>query len=116
MGSSDCIFDLEDRQNHDLLDYFKRKRPASTAESLAGGSSTGSHTEEKGVNNGPTESKNKKYDTEPCLHCVFITLMCFLNVRCEYHHSPRNFVDSFNGRSMFPILIVGASAPRIGVQ
>ena len=41
------------------------------------------------------------------LHCVFSTLMCFLNDRCESHHSPRNFVDSSTGRSVLPILIMG---------
>ena len=41
------------------------------------------------------------------LHCVFSTLMCFLNERCESHHSPRNFVDSSTGRSVFPILTMG---------
>ena len=40
------------------------------------------------------------------LHCVFSILMCFLNERCESHHSPRNFVDS-TGRSVFPILTMG---------
>ena len=41
------------------------------------------------------------------LHCVFSTLMCFLNERCESHHSPRNFVGSSTGRSVFPILTMG---------
>ena len=41
------------------------------------------------------------------LHRVFSTLMCFLNERCESHHSPRNFVDSSTGRSVFPILTMG---------
>ena len=41
------------------------------------------------------------------LHCVFSTLMCFLNERCESHQSPRNFVDSSTGRSVFPILTMG---------
>ena len=41
------------------------------------------------------------------LHCVFSTLMCFLNDRCESHHSPRNFVDYSTGRSVFPILTMG---------
>ena len=41
------------------------------------------------------------------LHCVFSILMCFLNERCESHHSPRNFVDSSTGRSVFPILTMG---------
>ena len=41
------------------------------------------------------------------LHCVFSTLMCFLNESCESHHSPRNFVDSSTGRSVFPILTMG---------
>ena len=41
------------------------------------------------------------------LHCVFSTLMCFLNERRESHHSPRNFVDSFTGRSVSPILTLG---------
>ena len=41
------------------------------------------------------------------LHCVFSTLMCFLNERCESHHSPRNFVDSSTGKSVFPILTMG---------
>ena len=41
------------------------------------------------------------------LHCVFSTLMCFLNERCESHHSPRNFVDSSTGRSVYPILKMG---------
>ena len=41
------------------------------------------------------------------LHGVFSTLMCFLNERCESHHSPRNFVDSSTGRSVFPILTMG---------
>ena len=41
------------------------------------------------------------------LHCVFSTLMCFLNEMCESHHSPRNFVDSSTGRSVFPTLTVG---------
>ena len=31
------------------------------------------------------------------LHCVFSTLMCFLNDRRESQHSPRNFVDSSVG-------------------
>ena len=39
------------------------------------------------------------------LHCVFSTLMCFLNERS--HHSPRNFVDFSTGRSVFPIITVG---------
>ena len=43
----------------------------------------------------------------PSLHCVFSTLMCFLNEGCESHHSPRNFVDSSTGRSVFPILTMG---------
>ena len=47
------------------------------------------------------------------LHYVFSTLMCFLNERCESHHSPRNFVDSSTGRSVFPILTMGGSlSPR----
>ena len=33
--------------------------------------------------------------------------MCFLNESCESHHSPRNFVDSSTGRSVFPILTMG---------
>ena len=33
--------------------------------------------------------------------------MCFLNERCESHHSPRNFVDSSTVRSVFPILTMG---------
>ena len=33
--------------------------------------------------------------------------MCFLNERCESHQSPRNFVDSSTGRSVFPILTMG---------
>ena len=37
-------------------------------------------------------------------HCVFSTLICFLNERRESHHSPRNFVDSSTGRSVSPIL------------
>ena len=41
------------------------------------------------------------------LHCVFSTLMCFLNERRESHHSPRNFVDSTTGRSVSPIPIIG---------
>ena len=41
------------------------------------------------------------------LHCVFSTLMCFLNERCESHHSQRNFVDSSTGKSVFPILAMG---------
>ena len=41
------------------------------------------------------------------LHRVFSTLMCFLNERCESHHSPRNFVDSSTGRCVFPILTMG---------
>ena len=41
------------------------------------------------------------------LHCVFSTQMCFLNERCESHHSPRNFVDSSTGRSVFSILTMG---------
>ena len=41
------------------------------------------------------------------LHCVFSTLMCFLNERCESHHSPRNFVDSSTGKDVFPILTTG---------
>ena len=41
------------------------------------------------------------------LHCVFSTLMCFLNERCESHHSPRNFMDSSTSRSVFPILTMG---------
>ena len=41
------------------------------------------------------------------LHWVFSTLMCFLNERCESHHSPRNFVDSSTGSSVFPILTMG---------
>ena len=50
------------------------------------------------------------------LHCVFSTLMCFLNERCESHHSPRNFVDSSTGRSVFPVLTMGASELETGVQ
>ena len=46
------------------------------------------------------------------LHCVFSTLMCFLNERCESHHSPRNFVDSSTGRSVFPILTIGGLSAR----
>ena len=46
------------------------------------------------------------------LHCVFSTLMCFLNERCESHHSPRNFVDSSTGRSVFPILTMGGLSAR----
>ena len=41
------------------------------------------------------------------LHFVFSTLLCFLNERCESHHSPGNFVYSSTGRSVFPILTVG---------
>ena len=41
----------------------------------------------------------------PCT--VFSTLVCFLNERCESQHSPRNFVDSSNGRSVFPVLTMG---------
>ena len=41
------------------------------------------------------------------LHCVFSTLRCFLNDRCESHHSPRNFVDYSTGRSVFPIVTMG---------
>ena len=41
------------------------------------------------------------------LQCVFSTLMCFLNERCESHHSPRNFVDSSTVRIVFPILTMG---------
>ena len=41
------------------------------------------------------------------LHWVFSTLMCFLNERCESHHSPRIFVDSSTSRSVFPILTMG---------
>ena len=41
------------------------------------------------------------------LSMVFSTLMCFLNERCESHNSPRNFVDSSTGRSVFPILTIG---------
>ena len=41
------------------------------------------------------------------LYCVFSTLMCFLNERRKSHHSPRSFVDSSTGRSVFPILTVG---------
>ena len=41
------------------------------------------------------------------LHCVFSTLMCFLNERWESHHSPRNFVDSSTGKSVFQILTMG---------
>ena len=33
--------------------------------------------------------------------------MCFLNERCESHHSPRNFVDSSTGSSVFQILAMG---------
>ena len=33
--------------------------------------------------------------------------MCFLNERCESHHSPRNPVDSSTDRSVFPILTMG---------
>ena len=46
------------------------------------------------------------------LHCVFSTLICFLNERCESHHSPRNFVDSSTGRSVFPILTMGGLRAR----
>ena len=38
------------------------------------------------------------------LHCVFTTLMCFLNEGCESHHRPKNLVDSSTGRSVLPIL------------
>ena len=41
------------------------------------------------------------------LHCVFSTLVCFLNERCESHHSPRNFIDSSTGRRVSPNLIAG---------
>ena len=41
----------------------------------------------------------------PCT--VFSTLMCFLSEMCESHHSPRNFVDSSAGRSVFPTLTMG---------
>ena len=41
------------------------------------------------------------------LHFILSTLMCFLNERCEHHHSPRNFVDSSTGRIVFPIPLVG---------
>ena len=41
------------------------------------------------------------------LHCVFSTLMCFLNERPESHHSPRNFMDSSTGRSVSPVLTMG---------
>ena len=50
------------------------------------------------------------------LHCVFSTLMCFLNERCESRHSPRNFVDSSTGRSVFPVLTMGVSELETGVQ
>ena len=40
------------------------------------------------------------------LHCVFSTMMCFLNEMCESHHSRRNFVDPSTGRSVFPTLTV----------
>ena len=38
------------------------------------------------------------------LHCVFSTLMRFLNERCESQCNPRKFVDSSTGRSVFQIL------------
>ena len=41
------------------------------------------------------------------LHCVCSSLMCFLNEKCESHHSRRNFVDSSTGKSAFPILTMG---------
>ena len=33
--------------------------------------------------------------------------MCFLNERCESHHSPRDFIDSSTGRRVLPILTAG---------
>ena len=50
------------------------------------------------------------------LHCVFSTLVCFLNEKCESHHSPRNFIDSSTGGRVLPILIAGVSEPEIEVQ
>ena len=41
------------------------------------------------------------------LHCVFSTMMCFLNVKCESHQSPRIFIDSPTGRRVLPILTAG---------
>ena len=41
------------------------------------------------------------------LHCLFSTLMCFLIEMCDSHHSPRKFIDSSTGRSVFPIHTVG---------
>ena len=48
------------------------------------------------------------------LHCVFNALMCFLKERRESHRSSRNFVDSFTGRNVLPILIAGSLNPRSG--
>ena len=41
------------------------------------------------------------------LHCVFRTLMCFLNERCESQHSPMNLIDYSTGRRVLPILVAG---------
>ena len=46
------------------------------------------------------------------LHCVFSTLMCSLNEKCESHHSPRNFVDSSTGRSVSNPHKGGSLSPR----
>ena len=46
------------------------------------------------------------------LHCVFSTLMCFLNERCESHHSHRNFVAPSTGRSVSNPHRGGSLSPR----
>ena len=47
------------------------------------------------------------------LHCIFSTLMCFLNERRESHHSPRNFVDFSTGRSVSNPHNGGSLNPRL---
>ena len=49
------------------------------------------------------------------LHCLFSTLMCFMNEGCEgceSHHSPRNSVDCSTARCVFPILTVWGLVAR----
>ena len=50
------------------------------------------------------------------LYRIFSTRMCFLNERCESHHTARNFADSSTGRSVFQYLQWWVSKPWIGVQ
>ena len=63
----------------------------------------------KSVSLSPPHSKwaTTRMRLRASLHCVFSTLMCFSNERCESHHSPRNFVDSSTDRNVFPILTMG---------